>query len=283
MHSRMTINDELEVREVEWNGILTAGFTDTWDVAPGVIGLRTLFVNTAFVSQSSSEWILVDTGLGNFAGSILHTARERFTSPPAAIVLTHGHFDHIGNLKELMEEWKGVPIYAHPYELPYLTGREDYPPADPAVGGGLMAAAAPLYPHRGIDLGAAVHPLPEDGSIPGAKGWKWVHTPGHSPGHISLFRPKDKMLIAGDALITVKQESAFAVITQHKELHGPPAYFTTDWEEAEQSVRRLALLAPHTILTGHGLPVDGPELAPQLAHLCKTFKELSVPEQGRFV
>lgn len=268
---------------MEWNGILSAGFTDTWDVAPGVIGLRTLFVNTAYISQSRAEWILVDTGLGNFAGSVLHTARERFASAPTAIVLTHGHFDHVGNLKELLEEWKGVPVYAHTLELPYLTGQKDYPAADPGVGGGLMAAASPLYPHRAIDLGATVHPLPEDGSLPGVQGWKWIHTPGHSPGHISLYRPEDKVLIAGDALITVKQESVFAVITQHQKLHGPPAYFTTDWEEAENSVRRLALLDPHIILTGHGLPMDGPELTRQLDHLSTAFKELAVPEQGRFV
>lgn len=268
---------------MEWNGILTAGFTETWEVAAGVWGLRTLFANTAFIGRSGSDWILVDTGLGNFAGSIMHIAREQFGKPPQAIVLTHGHFDHVGNLKELLEEWKGTPVYAHPLELPYLTGKEDYPPADPSVGGGLMAVAAPLYPHRGIDLDAAVHPLPEDGTVPGAKGWAWVHTPGHSPGHISLFRPEDRVLVAGDALITVKQESAFAVITQHKELHGPPAYFTLDWVEAEKSVRKLALLDPQVLLAGHGLPMAVPELSPALAHLCKTFKELSVPTQGKFV
>jgi glyoxylase-like metal-dependent hydrolase (beta-lactamase superfamily II) len=146
-----------------------------------------------------------------------------------------------------------------------------------------MSAASPLYPHKSIDLGDAVKPLPEDGSVPGAPGWKWIHTPGHSPGHISLFRAEDKVLISGDALLTVKQESAFAVVSQHRELHGPPAYFTTDWEAAEQSVRKLALLNPDVLLAGHGVPADGPDLAPQLARLCQTFKEQEVPEQGRFV
>ena len=58
---------------------------------------------------------------------------------PAAILLTHGHFDHVGALKTLAEEWD-VPVYAHTLELPYLTGRSSYPPPDPSVGGGAMAA-----------------------------------------------------------------------------------------------------------------------------------------------
>jgi len=267
---------------MNYKSMLSTGLTDTWEIAPGVAGLRTLFVNAAFIGEAADGWVLVDTGLGMFAGSILNTARKRYDKPPVAIVLTHGHFDHVGTVRELAEEWN-VPVYAHPLELPYLTGQQDYPAADPAVGGGLMAVASPLYPHRGIDLGSAVSPLPEDGSVPGLKGWKWVHTPGHSPGHISLFRAGDKVLVAGDAFISVKQESALAVIMQQEEIHGPPTYFTTDWEEAEQSVRKLALLDPRITLTGHGVPMRGKELSVQLAHLCKNFKELAVPEQGKFV
>ena len=45
---------------------------------------------------------------------------------------------------------------------------------------------------------------PSDGSIPNMPGWQWIHTPGHSPGHISLFREKDRSLIAGDAFVAVK-------------------------------------------------------------------------------
>lgn len=267
---------------MKFNGILTEGYTDTWEVAPGVIGLRTLFVNSAMIGQPKSDWILVDTGLGSYAGSIIKFAKEKFEQPPVAIILTHGHFDHIGGVKELIEEWN-VPVYAHPLELPFLTGVTDYPPADPAVGGGLMSMISPLFSHHGIDLGSAVHPLPENRTVPGATGWQWIHTPGHSPGHISLFRPEDKVLIAGDAFLTVKQESVFAVATQHHVVHGPPAYFTTDWEAAEKSVRTLALLNPHIVLTGHGLPMEGQELSTQLAHLCKNFKDIALPEQGKFI
>lgn len=52
------------------------------------------------------------------------------------------------------------------------------------------------------------------------KGFRWIHTPGHSPSHISLFREEDGCLIVGDAFVTVKQESLYKVLTQELELAG---------------------------------------------------------------
>jgi glyoxylase-like metal-dependent hydrolase (beta-lactamase superfamily II) len=70
------------------------------------------------------DWVLVDAGLPGSAGTIRRHAAEIFGSEarPAAIILTHGHFDHVGALLTLATEWD-VPVYAHPLELPYLTGR----------------------------------------------------------------------------------------------------------------------------------------------------------------
>lgn len=267
---------------MESGSMLKTGLTDTWEVASGIVGLRTLFVNVAFLGQAGGDWVLVDAGLGMFAGTIRKLARERFGRPPAAIILTHGHFDHVGTLGELIEEWS-VPVFAHLLELPYLTGERDYPPGDPSVGGGMMAEVSPLYPHRGVNLGGAVSALPEDGSVPGVQGWRWVHTPGHTPGHISLFRDADKALIAGDAFITVKQESALSVVQQNKEIHGPPTYFTTDWAAAEKSVVKLAGMKPLIALTGHGLPVSGAELTVRLEELAGHFKEMAVPDHGKYL
>ena len=69
-------------------------------------------------------------------------------------------------------------------------------------------------------------------------------TPGHTPGHVSLWRADDQAVIAGDAFITTSQESVYAVMTQREELHGPPQYFTTDWDAAKLSVQKLADLNP---------------------------------------
>jgi glyoxylase-like metal-dependent hydrolase (beta-lactamase superfamily II) len=88
-----------------------------------------------------------------------------------------------------------------------------------------MALMSFAYPNQAIDLGARVRPLPDDGSVPHMPGWRWLHT----AGHLSLFRDADRRLIAGDAFVTSKQESLYAVVTQEPEVHGPPAYFTPDW------------------------------------------------------
>ena len=139
------------------------------------------------------------------------------------------------------------------------------------------------FPNKAIDLGARVRVLPDDGSVPHMPGWRWLHTPGHTAGHVSLFRDGDRTLIAGDAFVTTKQESLYAVVTQEPEVHGPPAYFTPDWANARRSVERLAALRPAIAATGHGPPMGGQELSDGLETLAREFDRIAVPERGRYV
>jgi glyoxylase-like metal-dependent hydrolase (beta-lactamase superfamily II) len=243
-------------------------------------------VNVYFVGQPRSgdgSWVLVDAGLPSSGPAILRAAEERFgpNARPAAIVLTHGHFDHRGSLEKLAEHWD-VPVYAHRLELPYLTGRSDYPPPDPTVGGGAMAYSSRLFPRRAIDLGSRIQPLPEDGSVPGMPDWRWVHTPGHTPGHVSFFRETDRVLIAGDAFVTTRQESAIAALTKKEEVWRPPAYFTIDWGAARESVENLAALRPSVAATGHGHPFFGEPMRWQLDRLARDFDRY-IPADGRYV
>lgn len=242
-------------------------------------------VNVCFIGDPSKKeegWVLVDAGMPRSANKIIEEAEERFGAGPKAIVLTHGHFDHVGAIVELIEHWQ-APVYAHKLELPYLTGQKDYPRADPTVDGGLVTELSPFFPRDGIDLDDRVQALPEGGSISELPGWSFIHTPGHTPGHVSLFREADGTLIAGDAFVTVKQESLYKVLMQEQEISGPPKYFTTDWNLAEQSVKKLASLEPYLAITGHGTPMFGESLKAGLQLLAEKFREIAVPEHGRYV
>ena len=258
-----------------------------WALAADVAGLPEPIVNVYLVGRPGAGdrgWTLVDTGLPGLAGRLVRAAEARFGpgARPAAIVLTHGHFDHVGHLAALAERWD-VPVYAHRLELPYLTGRSAYPPPDPTVGGGAMSRLSPLYPRGPLDLGGRAQALPDDGAIPTLPGWRTIHTPGHAPGHVALFREADRLLLAGDAFVTTRQESAVAALTKPLGVHRPPAYFTPDWDAARRSVEALAALHPARAGTGHGRPLAGPALDAGLQDLARDFDRVARPVIGRYV
>jgi glyoxylase-like metal-dependent hydrolase (beta-lactamase superfamily II) len=255
-----------------------------FNVAPGVWGMKDIFVNFYMVAnQVDNTWVLVDAGLKTSAPKIRAMARELFgeNSKPSAIVLTHGHFDHIGSLRSIAEEWD-VPVYAHYLEMPYLAGKSSYPSPDPTVGGGIMPVVSVVFPRGPINIWNRLNILNEGDSLPNLPEWKFFHTPGHAPGHISLFREADKVLIAGDAIITTNQQSALSIMFQKKQLCGPPKYFTYDWQLAKQSVKVLMDLEPEIVATGHGKPMQGSEMREALHDLYNNFNKEAVPEGGRY-
>lgn len=258
-----------------------------YSIAPDVKGFNILFVNYYTIGEPGmgNDWWLVDAGLPGSARRILKETGELYGkyNPPKGIILTHGHFDHVGALPMLMKEWPEVKIYVHSFELQYLTGKASYPPPDPAAGGGGMSGMSWLFPRKSVNLEGHVEPLKDDGTIPGLPDWKYIHTPGHAPGHISLFRENDRRLIAGDAFVTTNQNEMYSSLTQRKELHAPPAYFTINWNDAKNSIQRLVDLEPEAAGTGHGVPFYGKELREGLRTLLDEFEMKEVPPNGHYV
>jgi glyoxylase-like metal-dependent hydrolase (beta-lactamase superfamily II) len=131
-----------------------------------------------------------------------------------------------------------------------------------------------------VDLSEWLVPIetaPGADSVSPAAGWEIIHSPGHTPGHISLFRPSDLALLVGDAFCTTKPESFFeAALAQVPELHGPPAYFTADPEQASHSIRILANLHPRVIAPGHGRPIAGAQVEQRLEQFAAAYGAIGI-------
>ena len=255
------------------------------EVLPDLYQYTIQIVNIVFIGfPNKKEFILVDAGMPKSANEIIAVAEKRFgpNCKPKAIILTHGHFDHVGAIIELIEHWQ-VPVFAHSLELPYLKGQSHYPEPDPRVDGGLVAKISAIFPNEAINLADHIKSLPSNGTVPYMAGGHWIHTPGHTPGHVSLFREEDGALIVGDAFVTVKQEYLYKVLTQKKEISGPPRYFTNDWLAAWDSVKKLEALRPTVAITGHGLPMIEDELTRNLRLLVDQFEQIAVPNHGKYL
>jgi hydroxyacylglutathione hydrolase len=182
--------------------------------------------------------VLIDAGMTFHAKKILGELQGR---PIAAHALTHVHNDHAGGSKKVSETL-GIPVWVGAGDAGALrSGRADITPG--RRGAGLMArygGSPKVEPARELREGDEVGP-----------GFVALDTPGHSPGHVSFWRERDRVLVCGDVFFDLN------LLTLAPGLHQPPAVFSYDPERNRESERRLAALQPQLTLFGHGPPLRG--------------------------
>jgi glyoxylase-like metal-dependent hydrolase (beta-lactamase superfamily II) len=262
-------------------------------IAPGVycmeVGKGIMRSNVYFV-RSGSSWALIDTASANYGRVIQEAAESLFgaNTRPATILLTHDHPDHAGSTLELARRW-GCLAYVHPDELQlvtmdsttYLSTVKKY--ANP-LDNWVILPLLRLMPRRRResmlsessfkDVARAFDP---GTGVPGLPDWECIPTPGHTPGHVSFFRPSDRVLITGDAVLTVHLNSLWGFLLwgyrrNKQRLSGPPWYTTWSWRAAKESVASLARLEPRVLACGHGLPMSGIRTASKLRAFADHFR-----------
>jgi glyoxylase-like metal-dependent hydrolase (beta-lactamase superfamily II) len=200
---------------------------------PDIIGGPTILLGETVV--------LVDTGVPGSDDAILAAVEEigRNATDVTDIVITHADGDHVGSLSALVAR-TGATVWAGEHEADVIEGKA------PARGGDTNQTAA-------VDRRF----LPGE-TLPLQGGIETVDTHGHTVGHISLFLPGGRILIAGDAISNVEG------------LAGSREQFTANAEDARAAVSTLAALGPDSIIFGHGPSIVG-SAADQLEELDRSL------------
>lgn len=243
------------------------------EIAPGVhwYAAGAVAGNIYFV-QSASSWVLIDTATAGQGRRIKEAAETLFGvgARPAAILLTHVHPDHAGSALELARAWE-CAVYLHPDEMELAITRDLATVARYAnpLDRWLILPLLRLVPRRWIEammekesLREVVQAFEPETAPPGLPEWTSITTPGHSPGHTAFFRRDDRVLIAGDALLTVDAGSIRGVLSwvlrpNRPLVCEPPWYTNWNHSQALDSACAAVRLQAQVLATGHGRPLSG--------------------------
>lgn len=207
-------------------------------------------VITPLLLRDERETILIDCGYPNFEANLEQAANRHGVSLAAVtkLIATHHDVDHIGSLAGLKRIYPHIEIIAHELEKPYIEGTKKSLRLEQAEAGfeALPDEAKPGA-EQFISLLNAVEPAKVDRTVASGERFAWcggmemVHTPGHMTGHLSVYLPSGKTMIAGDA-----------VVLEQGRLNIANPQFTLDLEAAVRSVRRLLDFDIDQLICYHG-------------------------------
>ncbi|WP_276353203.1 MBL fold metallo-hydrolase [Cohnella caldifontis] len=193
---------------------------------------------------------LIDTGMPGSWERIKAAMADCGVAPEklAAVILTHQDFDHVGSIEEIRRELGDrVKVYAHPLDRPYIEGDLPLTKTTPEIMEKTLAALPEEPRKKALALFAnppktKVDAALTDGQLlPFGGGLQVIHTPGHTEGHVSLYLPQSKILLAVDAMMIIGGK-----------LHGPVPQTSLDLAEARRSVAKFLDYDIETVVCYHG-------------------------------
>jgi glyoxylase-like metal-dependent hydrolase (beta-lactamase superfamily II) len=211
------------------------------EIIPNVYQITLRLVNIILIAEE--KLTLIDTGFRGSARHIIDFIRRLGRSPEeiTLIILTHNHLDHAGGVVEL-KRFTRAKVVLHKAEITTDESRLPYP--------GAIRKLLHVPPFSLFRPLVYVKPSEVDIPVEGGEvfsplgGLKVIHTPGHTPGSISLFSPQKKLLIVGDALNK-----------RYGNIHLPPKMVSTDLTQAVDSLKLIARLDFDILCFGHGKPI----------------------------
>lgn len=213
-------------------------------VPPGVVTIRGVMGVCHLLIDEAGDAVLLDTGLIGEQWQIRWRLRQRGLGPAnvKAILLTHGHIDHAGNLA-WAKDWTGAPIFAHPAEQAHIDGTYPYAGVARWCGRLERAARAVLRVGQPAPIDVA---LADGDELPFWGGLRVLHLPGHTEGHCGFYSARHDLLFSGDLFASY----FFNVHIPPPILNSRPELIPASLEKARQLNPRLMVPQHYDVLDG---------------------------------
>lgn len=199
---------------------------------------------TAFAVASGDAVGLVDAGLPRSGPAVLAALHRHGLEEPRWILATHLHADHVGGMRAVHDH-TGAPVMAHAAEAPYIDGRRR-PPQYTNRGTGRLLRRAERFLR--VDPVPVARELSDGDTLEFPEELVVLHLPGHTAGHVGLWWPERRTLVAGDA---VMRFAGRVVLGWPNDTQDPDA--------ARESAERIASFKPEVVHMAHGKPLTPEE------------------------